>query len=73
MGSSLLGNFWVLGDPFMRGFTVAFDIDNYKMGFVSGSGTTVSLQGGSISSGGHYLLKALGNISLMIAGFLFLY
>lgn len=43
-GSSQLGSFVLLGDPIIRAFTIAHDVDNLKMGFIAKTGATVSVQ-----------------------------
>jgi hypothetical protein len=56
MNGTDLGNFTLLGDPFVRAFVIAHDTDNYKMGFVAKAGGEVNVEdkndnGGKKSAG----------------------
>ena len=36
LDASLLGNYWILGGPFLRAFMTIYDTTNSKIGFVTG-------------------------------------
>ena len=42
------GQYWMLGDSFMRGFVVIFDRDNNRVGFL---GNVIKTSGASIIEG----------------------
>ena len=60
----MLGNFTLLGDPIVRAFTMAFDIDNQQMGLLARTGSNVTTF--QITSGA--LFNMMSYLSLIFIG-----
>mmetsp|Transcript_33333 Transcript_33333/g.32403 ORF Transcript_33333/g.32403 Transcript_33333/m.32403 type:complete len:106 (-) Transcript_33333:48-365(-) len=70
MPSSVLGNFWVLGDAFLRAFVVAHDIDNFLIGFRANSGAAIALESPRASSTSTFITYGISVCLLSLLLFL---